>query len=510
MINYWWITRPKRKLNSIPEVLAIYADKALEQEWQGQRDKHLDFEAALEDANLKRSGERRDHTGGGGRTYHAWLMSLGLVFVHEATRTMKLTLAGEAIMNGESPVAVLKKQILKYQFPSAFSISRGVEVTARFKIRPFRFLLKLLNDEDIGYLTQEEIAKIIVTEADKETDVCYRYIVQRILEFRMQGNVCLEAVFLDKYKSSKGVMSFERLLDLANTIINWLEYTQLIERNDGKITILLEKIEEVKQILSIEPLFIDRPQEQEFFQRKYGIDPKHHKDNRNLAYTKTITPTIIAEQKIRLAYIVESLHEPIAKITTEIIDRVAEKTGIDYKVVEEALLKYYPKGSVGTFMTEYFEMAFEGREQATNFEKATVKLFQNVFGFEAQHVGPIGLTPDVLVLSHQAGYIGILDNKAYSKYSINNDHRNRMVHNYIPKYSHEQYPLAFFSYIAGGFAGSVDGQIKSIFNETNISGSAISVSNMINLVENYQCSDYDHTKLRELFSLNRQVLKKDI
>ena len=26
MLNYWWVTRPKRKLNSIPEVLATFAD----------------------------------------------------------------------------------------------------------------------------------------------------------------------------------------------------------------------------------------------------------------------------------------------------------------------------------------------------------------------------------------------------------------------------------------------------------------------------------------------------
>ena len=74
---------------------------------------------------------------------------------------------------------------------------------------------------------------------------------------------------------------------------------------------------------------------------------------------------------------------------------------------------------------------FKGREEATEFEKATVKLFEDVFKFKAEHVGPIGLTPDVLIESEQSGYVGIIDNKAYSKYSISNDHRNRMIHNYI-------------------------------------------------------------------------------
>ena len=170
MLNYWWVTRPKRKLNSVPEVLAAFADMSLNQEWEGQRDSHLAYEDALEAAGLKRKGERRDQTGGGARTYKAWLVSLGLIFTQESTNKIKLTLAGEAIMNGDSPVEVLTNQILKYQFPSSFSIGRGVQVSERFRIRPFRFLLKLLDDSKIGYLTEEEIAKIIVTEDEKESE----------------------------------------------------------------------------------------------------------------------------------------------------------------------------------------------------------------------------------------------------------------------------------------------------------------------------------------------------
>lgn len=53
MINYWWVTRPKRKLNSVPEVLTAFAEISLNQEWEGQRDTHLSLEEALEEANLK-------------------------------------------------------------------------------------------------------------------------------------------------------------------------------------------------------------------------------------------------------------------------------------------------------------------------------------------------------------------------------------------------------------------------------------------------------------------------
>lgn len=519
MINYWWVTRPKRRLNSIPEVLAAIADTALNAEWQAQRSVHLSLEDSLESSGIKREGERRDQTGGGARTYVAWVKSLGLVFEQESTGKLMLTLAGEAIMAGESPVAVLKDQILKYQFPSSFSLSRGVNVHSRFRIRPFRFLLKLLSNTDIMYLSQDEIAKVVIVEADSESEACYKRVVDKIMQYRQHGDDSLDTNFFEKYHTSKGSVNeqnpFGNLLDVANTLENWLEYTQLAKRSeiDKHIRIIPEKRVEVELILSNTPPFIDRPDSHEFFQRKYGLDPKHKKDTRNLNQTSTVTARMIEEHKIKQAFIGESLRVPIAKITTGLIDKITEITGIDSKLVEETLRRLYPHGAVGAFMTEYFEMAFKGRDEAVPFEKATVELFRNVFGFEAYHVGPIGLTPDILVLSDSDGYSGIIDNKAYSAYSISNDHRNRMVHNYIgglTKYYDGKLPLAFFSYIAGGFGRNIDAQIADITHETSIAGSAISVSNMISLVEQNSINGCSHSKIHKIFSLGRQVMLSDV
>ena len=123
------------------------------------------------------------------------------------------------------------------------------------------------------------------------------------------------------------------------------------------------------------------------------------------------------------------------------------------------------------------------------------------------------MTPDVLLVSKKANYQAIIDNKAYHRYSINNDHRNRMVHNYIPgvnEYGYENVPLGFFSYIAGGFAKNIDDQIRSIHDETNISGSAITVTNVIKMVERNQEKPYSHEEIRNILSNNRQILLKDI
>jgi len=517
MINNWWVTRPKRKLNSIPETLATVAQIALNQEWQGQRDTHLDFEAALEDASIKRAGERRDQRGGGARTYIAWLKSLGLVFEQENTKKLRLTLAGEAIMAGDSPVSVLKHQILKYQFPSSYSISRGVQVNERFKVRPFRFLFRLLSDIQIDYLTKDEIGKVVIVEAENETDRCYRHVVERLLAYRQYGDSSLDSDFAQKYPSSKGVNlndPYGNLLDVANTIQIWVEYTQLAKRDDeSKLRIIPEKADEVAAILADNPSFIDRPDSHEYFQRKYGVDPKHKKDIRNLSETQTVTDKMIIEQKIKTAFIGESLRAPISKISAAVVDRIAELTGVDITAVEETLRKFYPRGAIAAFMSEYFEMAFRGRDNATEFELATVELFQSVFGFEAHHVGPIGLTPDVLLLSDDSGYCSIIDNKAYSKYTISNDHRNRMITNYIGglnAYYSGNLPLSFFCYIAGGFGTNIDPQIVDIVRATSVHGSAVSVHNIINLAESHASTPMSHSRLRKIFSVDRQVLLSDV
>ena len=188
-----------------------------------------------------------------------------------------------------------------------------MQVNSRFKIRPFRFLLKLLSDDRLErYLTQDEIAKVVAVDAENETATVYENVVQKIIHFREVGDACLVPDFFELYRPWRGDINpdhpYSHLQDMANTMINWMEYTQLAKRNDEKkLVILEEKQAEVDELLASVPAFIDRPADHEFFQRKYGLDPKHRKDIRNLDKTKTITARIIAEQKIKAAYIRASL-----------------------------------------------------------------------------------------------------------------------------------------------------------------------------------------------------------
>lgn len=512
--NYWWVTRPKRKLNSIPEILSVFAGATLEHQWDGSRTLHVQFENDLEAAGLKRVGSRRDGGGSGGRTYAAWLRSLGLICEESTTKQVYLTLAGEAIIDGKSPVSVLRRQVLEYQFPSQFSLSVGVD--ERFKIKPFRFLLQLLMDGRVSTLSTDEVGKIVITEA--ETDKDYENIVARLLQYRNYGDEVLADDFFEKYipdVNPEAADPYQKLKDIANTMFNWLEYTQLISRDTGIVFIPDEKKEEVKSILAEKSALILNPGDAEFFQRKYGIDPWHKKDTRNLLATKTVTSRSIDIQKIKNAMIMLASRRPIKTIDSAVIDYVVDVTGADKVLVEDTLISAYPHGLIGGFLANYYEMAFKGTEEATEFEKATTELFSDIFGYKSIHLGQTGSksAPDILILSDSEGYQAIIDNKAYSRYSITGDHHNRMVHNYIEKvgnYSDSSYPIGFFLYIAGGFISTFDKQIASEVKEAKVHGAGISVATFIKMIEKNSEEQYSHKRIREIFTCDREIKLNDI
>lgn len=504
--DYWWITRPKRKLNSMPEELAAFSSVALGKKWTRHREAHIAFEEELENTGTKRIGERRDASGSGGRTHAAMLYSLGLWF--EKDEKVFLTLAGEAIMEGKPPVPILKKQVLRFQYPSAYAES--VRVTPRFKIRPFIFLLKLLNDSRIDYLTQEEIAFIVSIQAEDETSKCFENVVKEILRFRSYGDAIFSENYFENHQASKS-----NLMDVANTIMNWLDFTQLVYRERKIIRIDEAKRNEIIEILSNPPGFIRYPIEADIFQRKYGVDPWHQKDTRNLLRTNVISSQMIDRNRILRAFFAYSSLKPIAKIDSKVVDYICYSVGTTEHFTEKILIETYPQGAIGGYLSNYRDMAFKGRDEAIDFEIATANLFQDIFGFKTKHLGQTGAksAPDILLVSDSEGYQAIIDNKAYSAYSISGDHHNRMVHNYlegINNYSSSNLPIGFFTYISGGFAKHIDQQILSEVNQSGVHGSAITVSNLIHLIDTHQNKSYSHNELRQLFGIDRQIHLSDI
>lgn len=143
-----------------------------------------------------------------------------------------------------------------------------------------------------------------------------------------------------------------------------------------------------------------------------------------------------------------------------------------------------------------------------------MEIFRNL-GFDANHVGPKPKHPDVYVSSPQ-NFAGIIDNKAYAIYSISNDHKNRMLNNYIPTFRKEPVPLKFLMYIAGGLMPNISLQIKDICNQASttssnvIGGSAIRATDVIRLLKKFQKNPIDHNKLFKLFTKGHIISNKEI
>ena len=99
---------------------------------------------------------------------------------------------------------------------------------------------ELLADPRLGWLTEAEIARFVITEATDESERCFNQVVQQIVLYRLIGERALPDDFPQQYPSSKKPyvtsreQTLSRLHDNANTFVNYLEYTQLIVRGAGK------------------------------------------------------------------------------------------------------------------------------------------------------------------------------------------------------------------------------------------------------------------------------------
>ncbi|WNB93426.1 AlwI family type II restriction endonuclease [Bacillus sp. NEB1478] len=525
MINNWHVPRNKRKLYPIVPSLSAFSLQNLGDIWVKDLNRQLDFEEILEEKGLKRKGVRRDQRGGGARTYEAWVSSLGLTFEESESNKTRLTMIGEALVNGEPPVPLMTKQLMQFQYPSPYSLRSRVQINERFKIRPFRFLIKLLLDDRLAkgskmntpYLTKSEIGCIISVEAENESDACYEHIVDRILEFRKYKYDSLPQGFeVNVPSTNTGIRTraatIKALEDNANTFINYLEFTQLIVRDDPRKPIYIPdpRIDEANAFIndgtSLKPLNQKNKYWKENFQRNFGLLPGKNRDNRRFEDDK-VTENIIVERIVLNEFLTIARKNPISEITEDLIHTVSKQTGIPLVQVED-ILDHFRVDTFSLFETNYVDMAHSGRELAAEFEHATLDVFREL-GFQTWHVGTQPRHPDVLVESPM-NFAGIIDNKAYHVFSITHDYELKMINSYIPTFQKNHPNLSFFMYIAGGFGKNFDQQAQKIAQLTGVNGCGIRAADLMRLLRKHKQQPIHHQKLKNLFECNKVVKTKDI
>ena len=504
--DHWFVSRQKRQLTTVLQALVAYSDVCVGKVWD--RELQLDYEDVLGGRDITEHGTlraRRAGQGGGGtRTLFKQMKDLGLVFIEEDNRKCRLTLIGEALVKGNiSFVEAMRLQLQRYQYPSAAVWSGSGSVDHSFRVHPFQFMFRLLRDPRIdNTLSMEEMYGIVIHRAVSDSREVFEDVVSRIVKYR-QG-------ITDGFIADTGTKTYS---NIANTFFNYISLTQYTDRGWKSLSIRQGKENDVDTFIESVPSFIPNPELTENFQRRYGRG-RAAMDRRSFNRENALSQRELNEARIRREYVLLALRTPIIGITPDIVEHVSHNTGIDENTVERFLIQNYPHGNIDDFFLSYRELAHMGSAGAREFELATCEMFRKIFHMRAEHVGPIGNTPDVFVESSEAGYCGIIDNKAYKNgYSISGNHKRVMEDVYIPNYrsyGHTEQPLAFFTYIAGSFGSNINSQIATISRDTGVNGSAMPVDIFINLAQDYADQGYDHQYLREVFSVNHEVKLADL
>ena len=504
--THWFVSRQKRQLTTILQALVAYSDVCVGKVWNPEL--QLQFEDVLGGREITEHGTlraRREGQGGGGtRTLFKQMKDLGLVFLEEDNRKCRLTLIGEELVRGNiSIVDAMRLQLQRYQYPSAAAWSGSGSVDHSFKVHPFQFMFRLLRDPRLeNYLTMEEMFGIVIHRANSDSEEVFEDVLSRIIQYR--HNIT-EGFIADTPTKTYS--------NIANTFFNYISLTQYTDRGIKTLSVRQGKEAAVDAFIEESPSFIANPELEENYLRRYGRG-RAAMDRRNFNRENALSQRELNEARIRREYVLYALETPITGITPDIVEHVSHNTGIDERIVERFLIQNYPNGNIDDFFLSYKELAHTGTSGARDFETATCEMFRQIFHMRAEHVGPIGNTPDVFVESADVGYCGIIDNKAYKNgYSISGNHKRVMEDVYIPNYTsygNTEMPLAFYSYIAGSFGNNINNQLSEITADTGVNGSAMPVDIFINLAQDYAEKGYNHQFLREIFSVNHEVQLSDV
>jgi hypothetical protein len=490
----------------------------------------------------------------------------GLWFREHQTRTVQLTLCGEALVKGQNPVPLLTKQVITFQYPAPYFLERRASIDPQFHIHPYRFILELLLNEEIKALTEEELARIIIfTKTEDELDnkvqeilkfrkervpskissLYYKYsnemygLERRIkkiigIDKRIEGDIIdaiardtgcsknvVETIIVNESKFEKEFGTAEERQSIANTMVNHLEYTQLIERQ--------RRAESCFYIKNKEAVFetFDRYPErfipihrrlnfletEELFQRQYGLDLFRQKDTRKLTEVPVVPRGELAKRKIIRMYETIQAHKPTMHLSSELFGEISQRTGCPVQEVESIISTEVPPPTLEPFERRFLELSTSGLKGWVEFQEVATNLFgQEGFGFIAKNISQEGREPDILIIAIiDDEYVAIIDVKAQPRFSL--PVRPKMCE-YVDRYKKYDYQgrmldLAFYLYLAGGFKGTMN-IAKKISYTTGVKGSYIAADNVVRLLRKHKQSPISQKKFRELFSIDREVTVSDI
>ena len=437
---------------------------------------------------------------GGFRTYLAQLSCLGLVFL-DSKKVWQATNAGYEIINGDRPVGVLRCQLLRMQYPSVYGNGQNVRIDSSLKVRPFCFLIDLLQDPELqGYLTEEELG-VPVIYARTQND--YKRVKTKILELR-NTNAGLRSVVesLDDLLTPRCTLGTDteknwqsRLQDvkeIANTFKNYLLAARLICQNFGG-NYELATDSQAKNDIDLWKDSTIKPAPEAGYVAQWLLNYGRFDKAKAVRITsdQQLNCTDVA---VRECYMNELCENPYNFDHDAFVEQFSRKWGQRRTEVARTLEPFRKRQR--SREREVVEAA--ANSGGTDFlllEKAVASIFWKL-GFEKTvHMGQrqsprtrSGGYPDVWVQTALLPSSGWVDTKATHLYGFPITDTQKLVTYYKNCWQEidNKAPSTFFLYLAGGFANQVqtiENNLKKYAQDFGHPVSAMTASALLDLVE---------------------------
>lgn len=496
----WMVPRNIRKIEAwkmvqIVQLLDLCTGNITSQQVQDQ------LYAQLDALGLKvKANEYGVENAGGMRTYFAQLACLGL-FWKDDKKQFHTTFAGEELMNGNDPIRILRCQVLRMQYPSVYGLGSNVRIDSSLKVRPFVFIIKLLQDERLGgYLTCLDMAVPVIyghTHADHET--C----VTKILKLRETKKLrdVIDSVddirtprrFTEDDEEADFVSGLVDAQNIANTVKNYLTATQLLVANvdnDREFVLNVDPAvqKDIKTWMDVKVETLN-PDHKASWQMRFG------------RYTKTKSIRTRSTQQIDGIQALVRTHFMAA------VTAAPYEFNLQAFITDQAKRWGKTEADIGLYLNSVQskqsnierdtikQAAASGGREAIVLEKAATAIFKKL-GFDlSEHLGQTpspsnrqGGYPDIRLRATGLPECGFADTKATMNYGFQLGDTIKLETYYKDCWNEfpDQTPSSFFVYIAGGF-GKTSKTVESLLAKCATGHgrpvSALTVDALLELVE---------------------------
>lgn len=510
----WFITRPERDPKFHRDaLLALWsATNGLTVKWSGNRQAHLDYERELSNCGVKRKNISND--GSGGRTWAAMLKTFSYVYTNEGG-FLVLTKVGRMILEGKKVRENVTKQILTLQIPNAYFLEPGFrpKFKSDFRIRPARFLIKLINEAKLNYyVTKEEIIYFVLTaQKDSELNsVRDKILLYRGVSSKDKTQIKQEIVreFDHRERSDRGAREFEVAHgDVAHTFMLICDYTGFAEYirgealriNPSKSKIITEEMEKYDSRYPFNSRYLISLQS---MAENNGLDIDSYKA---ISYGN-VRPATNKSKTMGKIRTILSGYPDLSELSDERLKKILMN---EFSIKEAEKHVYELQQETHQALNNDFLEGYLNEQNNILFEDKTGELFKAI-GFEVEMRPKSSADAETeieILLKYCNSLMGIIDAKNYrTKFPLSSHLASHMASEYLPNYdNYKGIQISFFGYVtAADWSGEKNLQkistlAKRVLPNRDINGIMLSAKVLLGFLMHCIDNDLPKSKRVELF-----------